>query len=155
MSEEEAAVKGSAVPACILGNAASDSLLRWSLLPLRVMLGGIMFAHGGQKAFGWFGGGGFSATVQFLGQLHIPLPWPMAVLLVVAELIGGAMLVVGLAPRIAAAMNAIVMIVALLTAHRGNSFFETHTQQMILAACVTIILAGGGKLALQRSVPET
>ena len=153
MSEEEA-VKRRFRPVWLVSNAAGEGLLRWSLLPLRVMVGAIMFAHGAQKGLGLFGGGGFGGTVEMLKGLSIPLPGPMAVLLVLAELVGGAMLIVGLAPRLAAAANAIVMIVALLTAHRGQGFFDTHLQQMILVACVTIFLAGGGELALQRSKPK-
>jgi len=153
MSEEKKG-KRRFLPLWLLSNVAGESLLRWSLLPLRVMVGAIMFAHGAQKGLGWFGGGGFGGTVQMLEGLGIPLPGLMTVLLVLAELVGGAMLIVGLAPRLAAAANGIVMIVALLTAHWGDSFFKTHTQQMILVACVTIFLAGGGELALHRSKPR-
>ncbi|MEA3209082.1 MAG: putative oxidoreductase [Chthoniobacter sp.] len=39
----------------------------------RLTLGLVMFPHGAQKALGWFGGYGFSATMSFFtGQLHIP-----------------------------------------------------------------------------------
>ena len=34
----------------------------WAGLILRVVLGGVIFAHGAQKLFGWFGGNGFDGT---------------------------------------------------------------------------------------------
>ncbi len=45
-------------------------------------------------------------------------------------------------------------IVALRTAHADDGFFATHQQQMILAACVTLFLAGAGELGVQRSAPR-
>ena len=34
----------------------STDARQWATLPLRIALGGIFLAHGGQKLFGWFGG---------------------------------------------------------------------------------------------------
>jgi hypothetical protein len=40
---------------------------------LRLVLGVVFFAHGAQKALGWFGGYGFSGTMGFFtGMMHIP-----------------------------------------------------------------------------------
>src|SRR5258708_40117646 len=40
---------------------------------LRLALGVVFFAHGAQKALGWFGGFGFRATLGFFTQqMHIP-----------------------------------------------------------------------------------
>ncbi len=75
-------------------------------------------------------------------------------LLTIAEMAGGLMLILALAPRLAAAVLIVVMAVALSTAHKGQSFFQTHQQQMLIAACVTMFLAGGGHLGLQRSTPR-
>src|SRR6267142_6325609 len=44
-------------------------------LILRLVLGIVFFAHGAQKMFGWFGGWGYSATMNvFIGMMHIPAP---------------------------------------------------------------------------------
>ncbi|MEU1691122.1 chorismate mutase, partial [Streptomyces hirsutus] len=47
------------------------------LLLLRLGAGGALAAHGAQKLFGWFGGGGIEGTGQFmarkLGIVDVPL----------------------------------------------------------------------------------
>jgi putative oxidoreductase len=43
---------------------------------LRLVLGVVFFAHGAQKMLGWFGGYGFSGTMNFFtGTMHIPAPF--------------------------------------------------------------------------------
>jgi len=47
----------------------------FALAVVRLVLGGVMFAHGAQKMLGWFGGYGFSGTMEFFeNQMHIPAP---------------------------------------------------------------------------------
>src|SRR5260370_21240020 len=42
---------------------------------LRLVRGVVFFAHGDQKALGWFGGYGFSGTMGFFSiTMHIPAP---------------------------------------------------------------------------------
>jgi putative oxidoreductase len=41
--------------------------MAYGLLLLRIVIGGTLFAHGAQKLFGWFGGGGIRGTAQFFG----------------------------------------------------------------------------------------
>ena len=89
-----------------------------------------------------------------LRGMGFPGPAFWVVLLVLAEVAGGAMLVLGLLPRIGAAALAVVMAVALLTAHKGDPFAATHSQQMLLAGCITILIAGGGALSVQPSRPQ-
>ena len=38
------------------------------LLVLRLVVGGVMFGHGAQKLFGWFGGYGLAGTSGFIGS---------------------------------------------------------------------------------------
>ena len=44
----------------------------WSHLVVRLILGIVFFAHGAQKVFGWFGGGGLSPTIAGFRQMNIP-----------------------------------------------------------------------------------
>ena len=46
----------------------------YTLAVLRVILGIVFFAHGAQKALGWFGGPGFNGTINFFQQAGIPAP---------------------------------------------------------------------------------
>ena len=73
----------------------------WQGLILRVTLGVVMFPHGAQKLFGWFGGHGLSASVAFFAdKMHIPAP--LTILVILAESAGAAGLVVGFCTRVAA-----------------------------------------------------
>jgi len=138
-----------------LGNRSSPAACRWALVPLRVVLGLMFAASGAQKGFGWFGGGGFAGTVALVRDaVGFPLPGLFAVLLIVAELVGGILLVVGVAPRLAALGIAIAMVVALLTVKRGEGYFGTYFQQLILAASVSVMIAGSGALSIMRSGPR-
>src|SRR2546430_15710346 len=67
---------------------------------LRPVLGIPFFAHGAQKALGWFGGFGFRATLGFFTQqMHIPAV--LAVLAIAAEFLGGIGLLIGFLRRVA------------------------------------------------------
>ena len=64
-------------------------------------MGIVIFPHGAQKLFGWFGGYGFSGTMGFLtGAAH--LPYILAVLVILFESIGALLVFTGLLTRIAA-----------------------------------------------------
>jgi putative oxidoreductase len=120
---------------------------------LRLALGIVFFAHGGQKTFGWFGGSGFQGTLGFFtGVLHIPTLF--AVLAIFAEFFGGLGLIVGLFTRVAAFGIGVVMLVAIFTVHAANGFFmnwsgtqkgegiEYHLLALAIAAYLTIRGAG-------------
>jgi putative oxidoreductase len=91
--------------------ATDRRLLGLSILLLRLTLGGILFAVGAGKVFGWFGGAGLEATVRsFAEQLSMP-PF-LAYLSTFTELVGGALLAAGLLTRPAALAVAVNMLVA-------------------------------------------
>ena len=93
-----------------------------TLMALRVVLGVIFFAHGAQKALGWFGGAGFDQTLNMFTQgMHIPAFF--AVLAIAAEFLGGIGLLLGLLTRIAAFGIAVNMIVAVVLVHSHNGLF--------------------------------
>lgn len=123
----------------------------------RVTLGAIMFPHGAQKALGWFGGHGFSGTMNFFtGTLHIPALF--AFLAIAAEFAGALGLIVGAFSRVAAFGIASVMAVAIVTAHSANGFFMnwTGTQQgegfeyhlLAIGLALIVIIQGGGKASV-------
>jgi len=67
----------------------------YALTISRFTLGALFFVHGSQLMPGWFGGYGFSGSMQFFTrQLGIPA--------IFAQFFGGLMLIVGSAGRVAA-----------------------------------------------------
>ena len=67
------------------------------LLALRLGTGGVLFAHGTQKLFGWFGGGGLEGTGQMMEQIGFRPGRPSALASGLGEAGGGTLLALGLA----------------------------------------------------------
>ena len=93
---------------------------------LRLVLGVVFFAHGAQKALGWFGGYGFTGTMGFFtGMMHIPAVF--AFLAIAAEFLGGLGLILGLLTRVAAFGILANMVVAVTMVHRHFGLFMNWT----------------------------
>ena len=106
---------------------------------------------------GWFGGDGFSGTMNsFTQQMHIPAA--LAFLAIMAEFAGSLGLITGLLGRIAAFGIAVNMTVAILTVHATNGFFmnwfgnqkgegfEYHL--LAIGLTLIVIFQGAGKASL-------
>ena len=124
----------------------------------RVTLGVVMFPHGAQKVFGWFGGHGLSATLEtFTAKMGIPAPLALAA--IAAESLGALALILGIGGRLAAFGIGVTMVVA-ATMHLDNGFFmnwfgqqagegyEYHLLAIGLAA-VTLV-RGSGAFSVDR-----
>ncbi len=120
---------------------------------LRLALGFMSLPHGLQKTLGWFGGYGFKGTMGYLtGQ--VGAPWIFALLAILAESVGGLMLIAGFGTRLAALGVGGVMLVA-AAMHWSNGFFmnwfgnqkgegvEFHL--LALGMVVALLILGGGK----------
>ena len=134
-----------------------------TLTILRLVLGAVFFAHGAQKALGWFGGYGFSGTMgYFTQQMHIPAPF--AFLAICAEFFGGLGLLVGFLSRVAAFGISVNMLVAIFTVHIHNGFFANWSGQqkgegfeyhlLALALLFLIMVKGGGALSVDRALSK-
>jgi putative oxidoreductase len=130
---------------------------------LRIMLGIVMFPHGMQKLFGWFGGYGFSATMDsFTTQLGIPAVF--AFLAIMAEGLGSIGLLTGLLTRVAAFGIGVNMVVAALLLHVQNGFFMNWLgnqkgegyEYHVLAAGIALVLMirGGGKWSIDHGIAK-
>jgi putative oxidoreductase len=128
-------------------------------LAQRVVLAAVMFPHGAQKLFGWFGGHGFDGTMGFFtGQ--VGLPWIVAFTVILAESVGSLALAAGFLSRLAALGVAAVMIGAVLTTHLRHGFFMNWSGQqagegfeyhlLLLALALPIMIRGGGRYAVDR-----
>jgi putative oxidoreductase len=119
---------------------------------LRVALGGVIFGHGLQKVFGWFGGYGIEGTMKFFGS--VGMPSVIGALVIISDFFGSLALIAGLATRFSAAAAGAVMIGAMLLVHIPNGFFmnwggaphgegyEFHLLALSMAAA--LVVAGGG-----------
>ena len=127
---------------------------------LRLALGAVFFAHGAQKVLGWWGGHGFSGTMQ--GFEHMGIPAVFAFLAIAAEFLGGIGLILGLLGRVAAFGIACNMVVAIAKVHAPNGFFmnwgggqkgegfEFHL--LVLAMAAAIMIAGSGAWSVDRAL---
>ncbi|MEJ7618983.1 MAG: DoxX family protein [Pyrinomonadaceae bacterium] len=120
----------------------------WVTLPLRLALGAVFIGHGAQKVFGVWGGPGLEKWIS--GQAPLGLR-PAALWLAVAafsELIGGALVLLGLLTRVGALAIAGVMIVAMIGVHWSGGFFlqsrGIEYTVVLLAMAVALVIAGGG-----------
>ena len=126
------------------------------LLLIRVMVGIVGIAHGGQKLFGLFGGGGFRATADAFGSMGIPQPTAAAALAGGAEFFGGLLVALGLFSRIGALFFGATMLTAVFVVHLSKGFFAGgggFEYPLTLAVCLIGIIVGGpGKYSITRAV---
>jgi putative oxidoreductase len=134
----------------------------WMAVPLRLALGIIMPAHGAQKLFGWFGGGGPRGTGVFFEQIGLQPGVFWATLAGLGEFFGGLLLLIGLATRLGAITIGTVMLVAILLVHRNAFFVSDQGMELpltIFAASIALLIGGGGaasvdsRLASSRAIP--
>jgi putative oxidoreductase len=119
----------------------------WGITILRVMVGIVFLAHGGQKVFVY----GFSGVQGAFGQMGIPMPTVMGPFVALLELLGGLMLVVGVGTRWVSILFAIEMAVAVLKVHLSGGFFLPRGFEFALTMCAAscaIALEGPGAAAL-------
>lgn len=99
---------------------------RWprdaGLLALRAGVGGVLFAHGAQKLFGWFGGHGIEATAGAFDQMGFQPGRANALAAGIAETGGGTMITIGVGTPVAGSVAAGTMIAA-ASVHAPNGFF--------------------------------
>jgi putative oxidoreductase len=128
---------------------------------LRLALGVVFFAHGAQKALGWFGGGGYAATMGMLTH-GMGFPVWLADLAIAAEFLGGLGLILGFLTRIAAFGLFVDMLVAMSKVHVRNGFFMNWTGQkhgegfefhiLALAMLLAVLAHGAGALSVDRAI---
>ncbi len=124
---------------------------------LRLLLAGVFFVHGGQKAFGWMGGQGWAATLgSWTAADGLHFPYALAAIGVLAEILGACGLLLGLFTRLAALGIFCTMAVAVFYVHwksgflAGNGGFE---YPLTLAGiALALMLTGGGRYSVDRAI---
>ena len=127
----------------------------------RVILGCVMFPHGAQKLFGWFGGFGFTNSMNYFTQTT-GLPWIIAFLIIMGESLGSLGLIVGFFTRLSALGFICIMLGAITTVHIPNGFFmnwvgknagegfEYHL--LVIGMSIPLLISGGGKYSVDRLI---
>jgi putative oxidoreductase len=124
----------------------------------RIILGIVFFAHGAQKMLGWFGGFGFSGTVDAFDKMGMPAP--LAYFIIFVEFFGALSMIFGLLARLGGLGISALMLGAIFTVHIRNGFymnwfgnqkgegFEFHL--LVIALAVLILVRGAGAFSLDR-----
>lgn len=130
----------------------------WVGLVLRLTLGIVLFPHGAQKMFGWFGGPGFSGEMHHLTH-QAGLPAFVAVLVILIEFFAALLLIAGAGTRIAAIAVIGLFIGIIWYVHGSMGFFmnwfgtmpaghegyEYHL--LIIGLAIGLLFTGGGRFS--------
>ncbi len=132
-----------------------DALIDAGRLMLRIALGGILFAHGAQKLFGWFGGRGLSGHAGFIESLGLRPARLFAVISGLGEFFGGLGVLSGFLTPLAAAGIIGSMSVAIIKVHLPKGFWNHDggmEYPLVLAVLAFVIgLVGPGPYSLDRA----
>ena len=127
-------------------------MLGLGLLLIRLVIGLSFMAHGAQKLFGSFGGGGIKVFGEHFEKLGIKPGVTMALLAGLSEFIGGALFTLGLLTPLAGIVIAGSMVVAILKVHGPNGYWLTKGGYeyclAILVVAIGVALTGAGHYSL-------
>ncbi|QRV14249.1 DoxX family protein [Haloterrigena salifodinae] len=137
----------------------SETAARWSPVFIRLALGITMVVAGVGKVFATGPKAmGIEGFAGFLASLGVPLPTIMAWGVGLLELVGGILLLVGLAVRITSALIAIDMFVATVLYHLPNGYpagsdgIELTLVLSLIA--VALVLSGPGALSIEQALSD-
>ncbi|WP_067570163.1 DoxX family protein [Nocardia acidivorans] len=142
-------------PARAVSTPAPTTHYDLGLLILRLALGLTMAAHGTQKLFGWFSGGGIDGTAAFFTMSGYPAGRTMATIAGLTETFGGLAMALGLLTPLAGAALVGTLLNA-LAVKWGNGFFApkgVEYELFLVAAAIALTLTGPGRYAADRSLP--
>ena len=128
------------------------SVIGWirdfAILLARVVVGVVFMAHGWQK----LSTNGIDGVAAFFGQLGMPMPVVAAWFSSLAELVGGAALILGAVTPLAALLLVADMVGAYLFVHIGNGIFvEQGGFELVgalAAACLILAAVGAGRFSV-------
>ena len=133
-----------------------------AILPVRLAVASIAFAHGAQRLLGWFGGFGLSATIAFQRESY-GIPLLLTISGALLEVFGGLAILLGLLTRLVAFALSVDMLVGLFKVHLANGFFINwffvpnvgHGIEMniaVLGLTLCLLISGGGALSVDRKL---
>ena len=129
-------------------------------LVIRLALGVVMFPHGAQKILGWFGGPGFTKTLQAFAGMGFP-GWSVVALMGV-ESLGAVLLVFGFLTRLWAIGIGASLTLCMFLSHVQHGFFMNWFGQqqgegfeyhlLVIGICLALLIKGGGALSVDRKL---
>ena len=125
-------------------------------LILRLVMGLGIASHGSQKLFGWFGGGGINGTGAFFENIGFRPGGRFAIAAGLGEFLGGLLFALGFLGPVGPALMISVMLVAILTVHKGHGFFTQNGGAelpiLYITGAVTVALAGPGQYSIDHAL---
>ncbi|MHA7835999.1 MAG: DoxX family protein [bacterium] len=128
-------------------------LIDVALLVGRVAIGVCFVIHAFGK-LGIVGNGSLDGFASWLADLGVPMPAVQARMAMLSELVGGALLAVGLATRPACIALIATMLVAGIVGHRGAGYLITNDPPgaeytiNLAVVCLMFLLIGPGSISL-------
>lgn len=121
----------------------------WGVTMLRLVTGIIYAEHGYDKFLTLEG------KAAFFDSIGIPMAALMAPVVATVEGVGGVLIVLGLFTRFVSALQAFVVLVAIVLVHFDNGMFAQGGYQwalLLMAASLCLLVEGGGKLSLDKKL---
>ena len=126
----------------------------WGLLAVRLTAGSVMLFAGWHKLFTF----GVPAFAKALAAEGVPLAELFAYGVTLLELVGGALIILGLLSRPLAALLAVDMVVAILLVSHEVGFMSPtgkagmEVNLLLIGGLLALVLGGSGSVSLDRQV---
>jgi len=120
---------------------------------LRMVLAAIFVFHGGQKAFGLFGGPGWRQTISNMSSPEaLGLPVGVAMFVILIEVGAAIGFFFGFLTRLWGLGIVGVMIGAIATVHWKDGFTGFEFPLAVLAMALALVFLGGGRFSMDRGI---
>lgn len=126
---------------------------RYAPLLMRLSIGLVMLLSGWRKVTDLAG------VTTFFTSIGIPMPGLLAPVVAYVELIGGALLLVGLGTRVIGLLFAVIMVVAALSAKWAGAtktgaldFNQVRLEYLILMGSLALVFSGAGALSVDEGL---
>ena len=127
-----------------------------AILLIRLGVGVTFAAHGAQKAFGWWGGPGLKGWQGAMASMGFRPVALFAAVSMLAELLGGLMLAVGILTPAAAALLLGQSVVIIFKAHWSHGFFSGkggfEFPLLLAVGALAVGVAGPGQVSLDHLI---
>lgn len=118
-----------------------------------MLLAAVFVYHGGQKAFGLFGGDGWSATLlKWSGESGMGFPVGVTVTVMLVEILVAITMFFGFLTRLAALGVMVVMTGALHYVHAPQGIASSEFPFSLLMIAIALFFLGGGRLSVDRAI---